>query len=378
MHITNDLLASIFADSAAFCGKEDVLHAVIYHCLRRAGFSQERIAREQTLSNGRVDIVVYGDDVSGDFANTQKKPLVAVEVKGGAYGTRNALKDEIDASGYCKDMAKLKPEAARGVESWFFCVDMPELGRAVSRLKAELVSEQCAAHGLAFAYYCQGDGSFLVSRPQQKLTACPVANATASRCESGVGFLFSQNDPTRAKFVRDCLAVNGHEANVTARLYDCLREVGFGVAQISLETYFSFAKQSGSRMHERPDLVVFGADFDGRFNLYTGGDANRSNDMHKLTHIETIFEVKGGASMDKKGDKAVMQDYLADIHKLNHWREGAARARSGTHLNTVFLGVDGRVSGLSAAAVDTLVGESRALGIGLLYVNRDRVEAVRF
>lgn len=115
MHITNELLAPVFADSAAFCGREDVLHAAIYHRLKKAGFSHTRIAREQALGNNRVDIVLYGNDVDGDFAATQKMPQVAIEVKGGAYGNRNALKDEIDASGYCKDMGKLKADAGRGI-----------------------------------------------------------------------------------------------------------------------------------------------------------------------------------------------------------------------------------------------------------------------
>lgn len=254
---------------------------------------------------------------------------------------------------------------------------MVELGRAVSPAKAELVSEQCAAHGLSFAYFCQGEKDFYVSRPKHKLVVVPVAKLTSARAKGGVDFLLQRNDSKLAALARDCLMVNGNEANVTSLLYDCLRESGFGVAQLSLETYFSFAKQPGSTMQERPDLVVFGADFDGRFNLYKSGDRKQSNDMHKLAHIETIFEVKGGASMSKKGDKAVMQDCLADIHKLNRWREGAASTRSGTRVQTVFLGVDGRASALSTAAVETLAGESRKLGNGLIYISRDRVEAIR-
>ena len=376
MHITNELLASVFANSAAFCGKEDVLHAVIYHRLKQAGFSHTQIAREQPLGKNRVDIVLYGDDVSGDFSAAQKKPLVAIEVKGGAYGNRNALKDEIDVRGYCKDMAKLKPELDRGVECWFICVDMVELGRAVSPARVELMSEQCAAHGLAFAYFCQGEKNFHVSRPKQKLTVVPVAKGAAECSKSGVDFLLQQNDRRLAALAHDCLMVNGNEANVTSLLYDCLRQSGFGVAQLSLETYFSFAKQPGSRMQERPDLVVFGSEFDGRFNLYKSGDTKQSNDSHKLAHIQTIFEVKGGASMGKKGDAAVMKDYLADIHKLNRWSEGAAKTRNGTRVQTVFLGVDGRKSGLSAAAVETLVGESKKQGNGLIYISRNRVETV--
>lgn len=377
MHITNELLACIFAESSAFCGKEDVLHAVIYHQLKKAGHSHTRIAREQALASNRVDIVLHGNNVAGDFSAMQKKPLAAIEVKGGAYGTRNALADTINLSGYCADMAKLKPEAAKGVESWFICVDMPELGRAISPVKMQLVSEQCTLHGLSFAYYCQGEDQFYVSHPKKQLAAHPVAQISVSRNVKGIDFLLKQKDRKLAALARDCLMVNGHEANNTALLYDCLRTSGFGIAQLSLETYFSFAAQ-GSRMQDRPDLVVFDGDFDGSFNLYKGGNAKQSNDQHKLAHIETIFEVKGGASMAKKSTNAVMKDYLADIHKLNHWRELAAKTRSGTKVKTVFLGVDVRASGLPDEAVDTLVSESRKMGNGLIYISRDRVETVQF
>ena len=376
MHITNALLASVFAESSAFCGKEDVLHAIIYHQLVKTGHSHTRIAREQSLDSNRVDIVLHGNSVSGDFTATQKKPLAAIEVKGGAYGTRNALADTINTSGYCDDMAKLKPEAAKGVESWFVCLDMPELGRAISLTKAQLVSEQCSLHGLSFAYYCQGEDQFYVSHPKKQLVAYPVAKIAASRNVKGVDFLLKQNDKKLAALARDCLMVNGHEANNTALLYDCLRTSGFGVAQLSLETYFSFAAQ-GSRMQDRPDMVVFDGDFDGRFNLYKGGNAKQSNDQHKLAHIETIFEVKGGSAMAKKSNSAVMKAYLADIHKLSGWRELAAITRSGTKVQTVFLGVDVRASGLPDAEVKTLVSESKKLGNGLIYISRDRIETFR-
>lgn len=374
MNITNDLLAAVFADSSLFCGKEDVIHAIIHHQMMKAGLSPLRIAREQALSGNRVDIALFGEGVHGDFATTQRKPLAAIEVKGGAYGYRNALKVEIDARGYCEDMAKLKTEAENGIECWFLCVDMPELGRAVSPLKAELVSEQCANHGLSFAYYCQGEESFYVSRPRQRLAQVPVGKIVVANCNRGVDILLDRNEPKLATLARHCLAVSGHEANHTALLYDCLRNAGFGVAQLSLETYFSFAAPEGSRMQERPDLVTFDASFDGRFNLYKDGDMRKSNDTHKLAHIDTIFEVKGGAAMDKKSDKAVMQAYFDDIRKLGRWRDGAAVARKATRVKTIFFGIDGRSSGLSSSAVEMLVGESRMGGNGLIYISRGSVE----
>lgn len=377
MHITNNLLRAIFADSSLFCGKEDVIHAIIHHQMTRARISPLRIAREQALSGNRIDVVLFGDGVSGDFATTQQKPLAAIEVKGGAYGYRNALKMEIDASGYCKDMTKLKAEATRGIECWFLCVDMPDLGRAVSPLKLTLVAEQCTIHGLSFAYYCQGEASFHVSRPTQKLMQIPIGLVSSDRSDRSVDFLLELNEPNLVALARQCLAVSGNEANITARLYDVLRSTGYGVAQLSLETYFSFSAAEGSRMQERPDLVVFDAGFDGRFNLYRDGDMSRSNDAHKLAHLDTIVEVKGGSAMDKKGDKGVMQAYLDDIHKLGRWRDRAAAARKGTQVKTIFLGVDARTRSLPAESVAVLVAESRKLGGGLIYFGRDRLEAIR-
>jgi hypothetical protein len=375
MHITNNLLAAVFADSSLFCGKEDVIHAIIHHQLVKSGIPPQRIAREQALSGNRVDVALYGQEVNGDFATTQRKPLAAIEVKGGAYGYRNALKDEIDASGYCKDMAKLRDEVAKGVECWFLCVDMPELGRAVSPLKLGLVSEQCAAHGLSFAYYCQGEACFHVARSRQKLSQVPVSRVAAVRNNGGVDSLLDGSAPKLAALASQSLAVNGHEANHTALLYNCLRNSGLGVAQLSLETLFSFAARKG-RMQERPDLVVFDADFDGRFNLYKGGDRRQSNDGHKLACINTIFEVKGSATMNKKSHKAVMQAYLADIQKLSIWREGAVASRKGTRVKTVFLGIDGRARGLPAESIEALIGKSRKSGSGLIYISRERIEAL--
>ena len=375
MYITNELLASVFADSAAFCGREEVLHAIIFHRLKEAGFSHTRIAREQRLAEGRVDIVVYDEACDGNFTSTTRKPLAAIEVKGGAYGNRNALRDEIDAWGYCGDMAKLKSVAIAGVESWFICVDMQELRWAVSRLKPKLVAERCAEYGLAFAYYCQGEDSFLVSRPKQNLLTHPLDKPASRSCEGGLDFLWDRADTRFQAFAEDCLAVVGHEANITARLYDCLRDVSYGASQLSLETYFNFAAR-GSRMQDRPDLVVFKAGFDGRFNLYQDGDRTRSNDQHKLAHINAIFEVKGGASMANKSDRAVKGAYLVDISKLSQWRADALKKRKGTQVHTVFLGVDSRPSRLSAGAMETLVVECKNRGHGFIYISRHGVEAI--
>lgn len=48
-----------------------------------------------------------------------------------------------------------------------------------------------------------------------------------------------------------------------------------------------------------------------------------------------------------------MKDYLADIHKLSRWRDLAAKTRSGTKIQAIFMGVDVRTSGIPDEAVDT-------------------------
>lgn len=369
MQITDKLLSAVFADASQFCGREDVIHAIIHYQLTQAGIPPVRIAREYN----KCDVVVFGNNVNGDFATTDCKPLVAIEVKGGAYNSRNALTDQINQFGFCSDMVKMKPLAAKGIECWFICVDMPELGRAVSAKKAELVAEQCQAHGLSFAYYGQGEGHCYVLRPRKKLMTVPVSQSKASGTVGKVDYLFSKSHPGFLNFVCDCRSVSGNEANITSALYNSLRGVGFGVKQLSLETYFSFAAREGSRMQQRPDLVVFNQDFDGRFNLYRGGDCRVSNDPHKLKHLDTIFEVKGGAAIDKKADKAVMEAYLGDIEKLQYWRDEAAKTCPGKKLRTVFLAVDGRVGGLSGGCLDKLITSSAELNVGLIYVGKTTV-----
>lgn len=369
VQITGQLLSAVFSDASQFCGREDVIHAIIHYQLTQTGTSPVRIAREHKT----CDVVVFSSNVNGDFANTDCQPLVAIEVKGGAYGTRNALADRIDKSGYCDDMTKLQPLAARGVECWFICVDMPELGRAVSAKKVELVAEQCQNHGLCFAYYCLGEDHYYVLRQREKLTTMPVPQRKTSAAVGSLDYLFSKSHPSFLNFVNNCRSISGSEANITSSLYNSLRGAGFNVNQLSLETYFSFAAAEGSRMQKRPDIVVFKEDFDGRFNLYKGGDNRVSNDPHKLKHIDTIFEIKGGAAIDKKADKAILEAYLDDIQKLQYWRDKATKTCPGTKVRAVFLAVDGRADGLSNAFLEKLIISSVALNVALIYVGKTTV-----
>ncbi|MCM8611173.1 hypothetical protein [Accumulibacter sp.] len=367
MHLDLGLIAKSFADASQFCGHEEVIHAIVHHRLSQSGIPATQLMREFPLEAGKTDLVVLGPH--GHSADkTALVPRVAIEVKGGAYGDRNALRDRIDARGHCDDMAKLQPAAARGVECWFMCVDMPELGRAVGSMKARLIAERCIAHGLNFAYHCQGEPSWLAAGPATPLAHFPLPPVPPTSRRAGIDFLLNAGETRLRPLAKALLAAGGHEANLATVLYGFLREAGFGVHQLSLETYFSFAAEAGNRMQRRPDLAVFDAGFDGRFNLYRGGDRHRSNDGHKLAHLEAIVEVKGGAAIDRKSSNAVLADYRKDIDKLAAWRDRIS-AIGGVRPLALFLGVDGRPGGLPESAHAELNERCQRGGVSLLLIS---------
>lgn len=361
-------LASAFADASQFCGHEAVVQAIFHYRLSQSAAPGTRVVREFALSGGKTDVVVLGPHGrSADKA--MLVPRIAIEVKGGAYGDRNALRDRINAAGYCDDMAKLKSEATKGVECWFVCLDMPELGRAVGPVKAGLIAERCAAHGLHFAYHCQGEAFWFIAGPGKPLARMSLAPVERPARAGGIDFLLDIKGEHVRPLAKALLGAHGDEANLTATLYNTLRVIGFGVEQLSLETYFSFAAEPGKRMQRRPDLTVFDAGFDGRFNLYAGGNRLRSNDAHKLAHLEAIIEIKGGAAIDRKSHKGVLADYLKDIDKLADWRARIA-AVSGMRPRALFIGVDGRAEGLPEPARLELTMRCKRAGLSYLLVNR--------
>ena len=353
MEITKSILSAIFGEANEFCGKEDVLHAIIYRQLILSGLSPLQIAREQPISSSRIDVVVFDKSIAGQFHKTSVLPRLAIEVKGGAYGDRNALNDEICSDGYCKDMEKLEKEVSNGLDSWFICVDMPELGRAVNEGLIRKIHKQCAKRKISFAYFCQGGNSYyylpVSNQSESKEPLTTSHESTTPDIES----IFSKSNAEFMSMSHNLLSINGHEANTTAAIYQLLRESGLSVPQVSLETYFSFAKKKNSRMHDRPDLVVFNQNFDGKFNLYQKRDRSLSNDLHKLSHINSIIEVKGSAAMNSKSDKARLDIYSDDIEKLKRWKL-LARSRGCKHLKGMFFCLDGRKKGLSSEAIQHL------------------------
>ena len=369
--LDKNTLASIFCDTDMFCGKEDVIHAIIYHHLLESGLFPSQVAREQPVSTNRIDVVVFDEQVQGQFKNTYLLPRVAIEVKGGAYGNRNALNDEISSDGYCKDMDKLEKEVANGIASWFICVDMPELGRAVTREGVNKIHSQCKKRKISFAYYCQGEENYFYAPVGKAESSQKIAINKNGGIKPKVKSILNASNPDFNNMCEHLLKINGHEANTTAALYQLFRKSGLAASQISLETYFSFAKKPGSRMHDRPDLVLFDKDYDGTFNLYRKGNAELPNDSHKMANINTILEVKGSAAMNLKSDKARLKIYLEDIAKIKGWQAmaGAHRRKA---LDGYFICLDGRKKSLPTTAVQGMF--ERSENNQVVYISNRGVE----
>ena len=360
MLLSKNILANTFGDTDRFCGAEHVIHAILYHHLINSGLSSTQVAREQPVSSTRIDLVIFNDEIQGRFYNTDCLPQAAIEIKGGAYGDRNALSDEIcfgfkEHWGYCNDMEKLEKEAKKGIESWFICVDMPELGRAVDPSSISSIESQCRKRGVSFAYFCQGEDFFFYSPVGASGHEVKIEKSDRPSCNTQVNNIINVNSPLFNDTCRQLLRIKGSEANTVAAIYQLLRVSGFSASQLSLETYFCFAK-SGKGMHDRPDMTLFDGNFDGMFNLYRKGNREWPNDAKKMAHIDTIFEIKGSASMEAIGDKARLQLFLKDILKIKRWQLLARENGCKKLLKAYFICLDARKRPLPDMAIQEMAG----------------------
>lgn len=303
-----NILESFFAESAHFCGSEKTLHALFCHHLVKHGRDPKTISREFRLQDSPVDVVISGTDGS----------RMAIEFKGGAYGNRNALFDTVDREGHCKDLDKLEPFAKAGMECWFICVDMAELGVALGESARLQAAAQCRRRNINFAYYCHGESRFLISDADEgRWNSFTVAidEYLPGLCELG------SNESWITPVTKLCHGMDASEDTYSAWLYHALRNAGLGPHQVSLETYFNCAAINGSRMQLRPDLVIFAPDLGGKFNLYKNGDRKQPNDAFKMRHLLAIIEVKGSQATGRLSDARFAAQVKNDLYKLANWRK---------------------------------------------------------
>lgn len=318
--IIEQQLAGFFSQANAICGSEATLHALFSHQLIMSGVDHRTVYREYRLGKSPVDIVML--DKAPEHGG---KSTLAIEFKGGAYNTRNALFDTVDSMGHCHDLVKLQPFVDAGMICWFICVDMAELGVALNNVARHSVAEQCRKRGIHFAYFCQGESQYLLETGDGPLLlprAIPSERRTATQFPTT-----GQNAHWVKRLKALCADMDSSEDTYIALLYHALRESGYGVEQLSLETYFNCAAGS-SRMQLRPDMSIFDPEVNGRFNLYRHGNRQLPNDAHKLAHLQAIIEVKGSATTVKMSDARFAALVETDIGKLARWRACLSAAHS--------------------------------------------------
>ena len=357
-------LAGFFAEVNSICGSEDTLHALFSHHLIMSGVDHRTVCREYRLDKLPVDIVIF--DNPPDHGGM---PKVAIEFKGGAYGTRNALFDTIDTMGHCRDLDKLQPFADAGMACWFICVDMTELGIALNDAARRKVAEQCRKRGICFAYFCQGEAQYLLETgtgllEHQRAVSDEMRTPTTRPLPSG------QDMPWVKRLGSLCAGLDASEDTYIALAYHALRESNYNVEQLSLETYFNCAG-GGSRMQLRPDMAIFDSGVRGRFNLYRNGDPRTPNDAHKLAHLRAIVEVKGSAATAKLSDKRLAVQVQADISKLAEWRKRLCAAHPTSRACDaayIMLVIDKAKRGASGTYGATLRKSAGDAGVELIYL----------
>jgi hypothetical protein len=172
--------------------------------------------------------------------------------------------------------------------------------------------------------------------------------------------------------------ISGSEDDYVFRLYHALRQAGCGVQQLSLETYFGFARRGVSRMQLRPDLCLFEASIGGHFNLYRGGRKVVSNDALKLHALRTLIEVKGSVGSAKHPEAMFVLSLERDLDKLANWKAMlmAASADLGVYRSIsadfMLIVMDPRPLALSAAALDDLNARATRHGVDFLYRHLSR------
>lgn len=366
------VLPAFFSEAGGVVGAEKTYHALFTHHLFAAGVPLGSVRREVGL-NGRakVDVVLFDPAARGDFARTDLA-RVAIEFKGGAYNTRNALRDEVRPDRPIKDLEKLAALPDDALERWFICIDLPSLKRSLTPEGVIAVAGVAAARGVHFAYYCAGDSTFFVRTPVGQLCNVPVPPAANGGARiDRVATLFAEGGSVREWLTQQQDRLLGSEDVLVSQIYHALRRAGLGAQQVSLETYYSFAK-GREQMQLRPDLSIFAPGVKGHFNLYREGKRTQSNDALKLAQLCALVEVKGSTATARSSDAALARAFQEDLEKLVMWRERALKAAEAvgvtTQFESVFVGKETRARPLPAEVLKTLAGFAQAQGIAFVYL----------
>lgn len=350
-----------FASTTNIVGHEFNYQALLTHFLKKyfPDFLVVREYSQKELFSGSIDVAV--------LIPSSMSPRYVFEIKGGAYASRNALRDTFSKGGYCKDYDKLEAVSSNCCESWMVAIDALELGRGIGPQKLNQVVYECENRELGLAYYGSGDRfGTVVARGEMKETISLIGsycsddsistNSVLNKLHSDV----INKDVLLGKFV-------GKEADIVGHIYSKLLDMRLSPKQVALDAYFGFAPRNGQAL-QRPDISIFESDVDGHFNLYPNGDTTRSYDSLKLKTLRCLIEIKGGGALN---------GYLKDLQKLNEWRQRVSDSALGKsidlqHINYIFVAVDQRRKGLSTSQQEDLYHNADRNSVNAYYFHLPR------
>jgi hypothetical protein len=87
-------------------------------------------------------------------------------------------------------------------------------------------------------------------------------------------------------------------------------------------------------------LLLFDKDYDGIFNLFKNGKKDISNDKHKVSHLNTLIEVKGSDSVNAKNEQQRFEIYKKDVLKLSSWSKLLEEVEVKKEFVTCFIAID--------------------------------------
>jgi hypothetical protein len=300
-----EVLKSFFSRARNVTGSEETYRALLVYQLRQAGIEFEDIVAEYRAVSGRIDLAILDRSKGGEVIISD-----LIEIKGGAYGNRHALHDELKPGLESRDLRKLEETGDSNTRRWFIALDLSSIRGPVSDEARSWVTHECASRNIGFAYYDFSTLEAEVVSASGKINM-PIEDQTPSYRMNHELTKILDSDLFWAKVRKGWDSQRLHEQNQVLRIYEALMLHSIPDYAISLETQFQFAKGNTKNGNNRPDICVFDPTINGKFNLYAQGKSTQSRDALKLSKLQRLIEVKVSPSLS---------DALDDINKLAKWR----------------------------------------------------------
>lgn len=289
-------------------GSEANYRAMLYRSLRKLGIDESSLEAEFPTASGHlIDLAVRSDDGCHHL----------FEIKGGAYGNRHALHDEIKAKILERDLKKLAMTGSETTGRWMIALDLSPIGGRLEKGRVDWLAEECTKRNIALLYFdfAESHAQIFPAKGERYALEIPELKSEGSPSLTIGGVIASDTFWRSVRGIRS----GGHEQNQVLRLYEALLDGNVPARSISFETYFGFAKGMGIQGNKRPDIALFDPQLGGRFNLYRAGKSRESFDAIKLMKLIALIEVKASPSLNQA---------LADITKLALWRQMIKIARA--------------------------------------------------